>query len=263
MILLMGGTKDARDLVAALNLAFPRMMIVATAVSGYGADLLRKQGGCVVLQGAMDADSLVRFIREKEVQALVDATHPYAERASQEAHKAALDARIPYFRYERPPTDIQAGNGVYFAPDFTSAATTAGRFGRTVFLTIGSRRLAEFVQALPPDKRVIARVLPEEDSIRQCREAGLVPADIVALQGPVSQSLNAAMFLEYKAEVVVSKDSGDTGGTPEKIAAAKQCRIPIVFVRRPNVSYGLSSPAQVISALKNLIRGKLVKEMIT
>ncbi|WP_143753366.1 precorrin-6A/cobalt-precorrin-6A reductase [Dethiobacter alkaliphilus] len=61
MILLMGGTQDAREVVKALNLAFPRTMIVATAVSDYGADLLRKQGGCVVLQGAMDAAALTQL----------------------------------------------------------------------------------------------------------------------------------------------------------------------------------------------------------
>ncbi|MBS3989371.1 MAG: precorrin-6A reductase [Dethiobacter sp.] len=252
MILLLGGTKDARELVAAINAAFPRTMIVATAVSSYGADLLRQQGGCVVLQGAMDSIALTGFIREKEVRAVVDATHPYAEQVTAEANRAAAETGVTYLRYERPPANIPAGEGVYYVSDFTAAAQSAARLARVIFLTIGSRRLQEFLLALPPGKKVVARVLPEEESIRQCRELGLSPAEIVALQGPISQALNAALFTAYGAGAVVAKDSGESGGTTEKVAAAKACKIPIILVRRPFFRPGYSSFQQIISALKKL-----------
>ncbi|MDW7684105.1 MAG: precorrin-6A reductase [Bacillota bacterium] len=252
MILLMGGTKDARMLAAALHRAFPREMIVATAVSDYGADLLREQGGCIVLQGAMDAAALGRFIKEKEVRVLVDATHPYAEQASAQAVRAAKEANIHYLRYERPSTEVPAGNGVYYAPDFKAAAVIAARHGDTLFLTIGTRHLQEFLENLPPGKNVIARILPDEAGFGLCRRLGLSPAAVVALQGPVSQRLNTALFAEYGAEVVVSKESGEAGGTPQKVAAAKELKIPIVLVRRPAGQDGLSTPAEVISALRKL-----------
>jgi len=252
MILLLGGTKDARELVAAINAVFPRTMLVATAVSSYGAALLREQGGCVVLQGAMDCTALTSFIREKEVRAVVDATHPYAIQVTEEAYLAASETGVTYLRYERPSANIPAGDGVYYVSDFTAAAESAARLGRVIFLTIGSRRLQEFLLALPLEKKVVARVLPEEESIRQCREQGLSPTEIVALQGPVSQALNAALFTAYGAEVVVAKDSGETGGTKEKVAAAKACKIPIILVRRPNSRPGFSSSQQIIAALKKM-----------
>jgi len=252
MILLLGGTKDARELVAAINAVFPRTMIVATAVSSYGAALLREQGDCVVLQGAMDCTALTSFIREKEVRAVVDATHPYAVQVTEEAYRAASETGVIYLRYERPSANIPAGDGVYYVSDFTAAAKSAARLGRVIFLTIGSRRLQEFLLALPLEKKVVARVLPEEESIRQCREQGLSPKEIVALQGPVSQALNAALFTAYGAEVVVAKDSGETGGTKEKVAAAKACKIPIILVRRPNSRPGFSSSQQIITALKKM-----------
>lgn len=252
MILLLGGTKDARELVAAINTVFPRKMVVATAVSSYGADLLREQGGCVVLEGAMDSAALTCFIREKEVRAVVDATHPYAKQITEEAYRAASETGVTYLRYERPPANIPAGEGVYYVSDFTAAAQSAARLARVIFLTIGSRRLREFLLALPSEKKVVARVLPEEESIRECREQGLSPAEIVALQGPVSKALNAALFTAFKAEVVVSKDSGETGGTMEKVAAAKACKIPIILVRRPSSRPGYSTIGQIVSALKKL-----------
>lgn len=253
MILLMGGTKDARSLLALLSHTFPATMIVATAVSGHGARLLREQGGCVVLERAMDAAELAAFIRDKEVRVLLDATHPFAVNASNHARQAAAETGIPYICYERPPLDIPPGDGVYFAPDFRTAAQVAARLGQTLFLTIGTRHLADVLGALPPEKKVVARVLPDVQSIAHCLELGLTPAEIVALQGPVSEELNRALFAEYKADVVVSKDSGETGGTPEKVAAARKMRLPVVLVRRPVSGTGTSSHGEILSSLRRIL----------
>jgi precorrin-6A/cobalt-precorrin-6A reductase len=254
VILLLGGTKDARLLFCALRAAFPGEMVAATAVTEYGAQLLREQARAVVIQGAKDAAAFSALIREKGVRVLVDATHPYAERASAEAEQAALLTGIPYIRYERPATAIQPGDGVYFAPDFRAAARAAARLGRRVFLTVGTRHLAEILAELPPDVEVTVRVLPDLESIRTCRELGLSPAEILAIQGPLSARLNAALFAEYGAGVVISKDSGDVGGTPEKVAAARELGLPIVLVRRPAAKKGLDSPALVVEEVRRALK---------
>ncbi|MCR3921055.1 MAG: precorrin-6A reductase [Firmicutes bacterium] len=250
MILLMGGTRDARQLVASIHATFPHTMIVATAVTPYGAQLLRQQGGCVVVEEAMNAEQLAVFIRAKEVRVLVDATHPFAENASAQAREAATETKILYLRYERPQTPIEAGNGVYWASDFPAAARIAARLGRTIFLTIGTRHLAECLAELSPTHKVVARVLPAQDSVRHCHSLGLTPANIVAVQGPVSQELNVALFRQYTADVIITKESGATGGTWEKIAAARECKIPIVLVRRPVTAGDVCTPAQIIVAMR-------------
>lgn len=253
MILLLGGTKDARLLALALRNAFPGENLTATAVSAYGADLLRAQEGGQVLQGKMDAAALTRFIREKEVRVLLDATHPFAEGASREAEQAAGLTGIPYLRYERPPLDKVTGEGVYLVPDFLEAARVAAQFAGAIFLTIGTRHLGEFLAALPQGRKVVARVLPEAESISKCREVGLTPAEIVAIQGPLSCELNASLFAAYEAGVVVSKESGDLGGTPEKVQAARKLGIPIVLVSRPVKRPGLNTPLQVVAELQKII----------
>ena len=56
--------------------------------------------------------------------------------------------------------------------------------------------------------------------------------DIVAVLGPVSEALNIAMFQEYHSEYVVMKDSGKTGGTPQKINACRKLGITSVLICR-------------------------------
>ncbi|HZK25363.1 MAG TPA: precorrin-6A reductase [Oscillospiraceae bacterium] len=257
MILLMGGTRDARRMVAIIREALPATKIVATVVSTYGAELLRQQGGCEVLVQALDCEQLLQLIKERQIKVLLDATHPFAAAASAQACAAAQAAGIYYLRYERPGCELESTDGVYFAPDFPTAARQAARKGRVVFLTIGTRHLAECLEVLKPEAcEVVARILPVEKSLQHCLSLGLLPKQIVALQGPASAELNAALFREYGADVVISKESGAAGGTPEKVAAAQDCNIPIIIVQRPEPIEEKSTPAEIVAALQKVYRNK-------
>ncbi|NLM52761.1 MAG: precorrin-6A reductase [Firmicutes bacterium] len=253
MILLMGGTKDARQLAATIAKAYPDVKMVATVVSAYGAELLQRQGNCEVITQAMDAVQLVQFIRKRQIKVLIDATHPFARRATEVAREAAATTNITYLRYERPASEIKEEEGVYFAEDFPTAAKLAARLGRVAFLTIGTRHLAACLPVFSPEHEVIVRVLPDVDSLQHCASLGIKPGHIVAMQGPFSQALNEVLWREYKAEVVLTKDSGTTGGTREKVAAAKACQIPIVIVKRPPRQSESLTGEQIMAELKKLL----------
>jgi precorrin-6A/cobalt-precorrin-6A reductase len=254
VILMLGGTKDARVLAGTVRAAFPDVVLAVSVVSEYGAALLQEQKDCVVLQGKMDAAAMAVFIRKNGVRVLLDATHPFAEQVTAQAKQASKQCGIDFIRYERPALEIEAGGGVYFAADFTAAAHIANRLGEVIFLTVGSRHLAEMVAVIPSGKKVVARVLPDPHSVQHCLVSGLAPWQIVAVQGPVSTQLNAALFSEFKADVVVSKESGEAGGTPEKVAAARQLKIPIVLVRRPGNTDSVGSPSEIISMLRRIFQ---------
>ena len=74
------------------------------------------------------------------------------------------------------------------------------------------RELHAFASVRDFASRAYARVLPMEDSLRACREAGLPPAHILAMQGPFSRELNAAMLRSIGAAYLVTKASGSAGG---------------------------------------------------
>ena len=79
--------------------------------------------------------------------------------------------------------------------------------------------------------------------------------DLVAAVGPFSEALNVAMFEEYQADYVVMKDSGTTGGTPEKLSACARLGIsPIVLVRAKEEGIGS------IEDLAKILRGETLYE---
>jgi len=89
-------------------------------------------------------------------------------------------------------------------------------------------------------ERVYARVLPMDDSLRLCREVGLKPAHILAMQGPFSLELNTAMLRSVNAKYMVTKESGTAGGFEEKQAAAREAGVQLVVIGRPPQQDGLS-----------------------
>lgn len=232
MILLLGGTGEGRRLAEKLEqVGWPYLLTVTTS---YGEQLARPGGINRVRVGPLEREDMLRLMEEEGVSRVVDATHPFAARASQNAWSAARQREVPYYRLERPPLPVVPHPRVYRVEGFLPAAREAARLGEVIFLATGVNHLDLFQQeALGRGKRLVARVLPLASSLEKCREAGLDPSQVVALQGGGSRELNLALLKEYRADVLVTKDSGRDGGTLEKIAAARELDLPVVIVNRP------------------------------
>ncbi|MCL2504462.1 MAG: precorrin-6A/cobalt-precorrin-6A reductase, partial [Coriobacteriia bacterium] len=104
--------------------------------------------------------------------------------------------------------------------------------------------------------RCIARVLPTADSIAAAAAAGLAPADIVALQGPTSVELDAALLAHLRATVIVTKESGPAGGVPDKLTAARQVGATAVVVARhpmTDADAGTDADADAMRSIDELV----------
>lgn len=235
MILVLAGTKDGRELSALLAQAGYR--VLASVFSHYGGELLKLEN-VGIHTGPLDADGLARLMISSEIDVVVDASHPYAVNVSQNAMQACTSTGTHYIRYERPAAVMPFYEGLHVVNDYHQAIKLAGLLGKVVFLTTGSRHLKLFKDALCLQQhRLIARVLPEPNVLTECIELGFLPKDIVAMQGPFSHELNMALFKEYQAEVVVTKNSGHIGGSDTKISAAMALGLPLVVIDRPAIEY--------------------------
>ena len=188
----------------------------------------------------LDREALESYLREHRASCFVDASHPYAVNVSENAMAACRALAIPYLRYERSLTELEDTwrAAICLVHSYEEAAEEASRRGRVVFLTTGSRNLRQFTESPAlSDCTLIARVLPTAEVIALCEGLGLSPKQIVAMQGPFSQALNREMFRQYRADVIVTKNSGAIGGTDTKIAAAVELGLPVVVIDRPVLAY--------------------------
>lgn len=235
MILVLAGTKDGRDLIALLAQAGYQVM--ASAFSHYGGELIQFEN-VRVHAGPLDEHGLARLITLNEINMVVDASHPYAVNVSQNAMLACQVTGIHYLRYERPSAAMPLYEDLHVVSDYQQAIEKAASLGKSIFLTTGSRHLKLFkAAACLEHHRLIARVLPEPSVLTECIDLGFSPKDIVALQGPFSHELNIALFKEYRAEVVVTKNSGRVGGSDTKMTAAIALGLPLIVIDRPTIHY--------------------------
>lgn len=235
MIFLAAGTQDGRELAGyLLEKGYP---VTASAVSTYGGQLLEKYPGIVINDEPLDEEGLVGYINEHDINLFIDASHPYAANVSQNAMNACKRTEIPYIRYERKAVPIDYDK-VYLVMNYEEASKMAASLGKHIFLTTGSRNLKAFsTSPYLKDCVLTVRLLPTAKVIAECTELGFTPKNIVAVQGPFSTELNIALYRQYEAEVIVTKNSGEIGGTDTKIEAAKALGLPIVMIDRPHITY--------------------------
>lgn len=183
--------------------------------------------------GALNLTDFMDCLRQYGVDAIVDASHPFAAELHHTAYAAAQNAKIPYLRFDRPQNLFQE-TWIHRVNSHEEAAQKASELGDHLFLTTGSRHVHLYAQSAQEyHKNITVRVMPASDSLLACENAGLKPRQIIAETGPFSTEDNLHLLRKYKCDVLISKDSGDSGGLPEKIAAAELQNIPVVLVNRP------------------------------
>ena len=176
---------------------------------------------------------------------IVDATHPYAQSISGHVRQAAVQAGKPYLRVLRPQGDTR---------DCLVASTLAEAIGLipaegTVLSTTGAKELSAYTALPQYRERLIARVLNDAASIEKAQAMGLPPEHILAGRGPFSQKENEEVLRMFNIKTLVTKESGASGGYPEKLAAARACNAVVVVVARPPEEDGMSV-AEAFAALQ-------------
>lgn len=259
-ILIFAGTTEGRTLSEGLAAAgIAHTICVATQ---YGEIVLKEHPLVKVRQGRMNQDEIKDFISKQEFVAVVDATHPYAERVSENIRLALHETNIPYLRLKR---DIEVGenyDNCFFFGTNEACAKALETVEGNILLTTGSKELAKYCISEAVKNRLYVRVLPGMESLTLCMEQGIVGKQILAMQGPFSTELNEALIHQFQIACLVTKQSGTSGGYQEKLEAAKKAGIPVFVIGQSTKEEGLSF-SEVGSELEKICGQeiKLHKEM--
>jgi precorrin-6A/cobalt-precorrin-6A reductase len=219
-ILVLGGTAEARELAAALDARGAR---VVSSLAGRVARP-RLPVGEVRIGGFGGPEALARWLRAHAVRAVIDATHPFAERISASARRACPAAGVPLLRLERAPWRPRPGDDWHRVADLAAAAALAPQLGRRALLTTGRQGLAAFA------------AVEGVWFLVRCVEAPAppLPRDHVLLldRGPYTLEGELALVDRHRIDLVITKDSGGPL-TQAKLDAARERGLPVIVVERP------------------------------
>lgn len=249
MILIMSGTKDGRELIQALSSI--KCDIIATTTTTYGGSLIEATDQVSVIDHPLNLEHLVQTIQDNDTAILVDATHPYATGASENAMAAAEQTGCHYVRYERESLTVEEGK--WFS-DYNAIIEYLKDREGNILLTIGANNLEGFTKNLSKE-RLFARVLPMSKIIAKCESYGLTPKNILGLQGPFSQSYNEVMMDTYNIKFLVSKATAKTGGFDQKVLAAQNKGVELLVLERPRIEYTTvyTSIDKILDHVKNFV----------
>lgn len=235
--MVMSGTSDATKVIKFLH-EDEDNYILATTVTDYGAEIAENAGATEVISKALKEEDFIDVIKEKNIDILIDATHPFASVATETAIKSSQKAGIRYIRYERASTILPESDLIIKVATFEEAAEKAKDYladdEDKIMHLAGVMRLASTTDVIDAQK-VVTRVLPNNFSITKTQETGVPAENIIAMQGTYSKELNMALMKEYNVKAVITKESGESGGAETKINAAIELDIPVILVTRPKI----------------------------
>jgi len=220
MILILGGTTEASAFARLLAARPDRPALISLA----GRTLKPAQQPLPTRVGGFGgAAGLADFLAANGVRAVVDATHPFAEKISANAALACAETGTPLLVLRRRPWQAEPGDEWTEVEDAPAAALALGRKARRVFLTVGRLELPAFLAA-PQHHYLIRTVDPPE---------ALPPkAKLILERGPFVEAAETALLQKEKIEVIVTKNSGGEA-TYAKIAAARALHLPVILMRAP------------------------------
>jgi precorrin-6A/cobalt-precorrin-6A reductase len=221
-LLILGGTTEAsalarqiasrRDLDAVLSFAgrtrTPAPSPIRFRVGGFGG-----------------VAGLKAYLLNERIDAVIDATHPFAAQMSRNAFSACREIGLPVACLSRPAWREQGGDRWTSVANMADAAGALGERPREVFLTVGGVHLAEFARA--PQHRYLVRTIDPPDALRALPSHRLLLA-----RGPFRVEDEIALMRDGRVDALVTKNSGGAA-TAAKIEAARALGIEVIIVERP------------------------------
>jgi len=148
MIWIIGGTKDGRDILEKLvNVKNKKDILVSTATS-YGGELLKKytldsKKNIQIICKKLDEEQMEKVITEKNINIVIDASHPYAANVSRSILNVTQKLGIKYLRFEREILDYGDENVFKFETLSQMNEFISKYENKNILSTLGSNNLEE------------------------------------------------------------------------------------------------------------------------
>lgn len=227
-VLLLAGTKEARDLADLLK--EDGRLAVTSSLAGVTNDpaplgLPTRSGGFGGVDGLID------YLRAEKIEALIDATHPFAAQMTRHAAEACAATGTAMLRLQRQQWQPLSDDNWQMVAD-PAAAAAALKPGARAFLAIGRKELSAFAHR--DDVHYLMRMIdPPQAEPEVATPDQIIPTgDIVYGQPSAKVEVEEQLLRDHAITVVVAKNSGGKAGAA-KLAAARRLGLPVVMIERP------------------------------
>ena len=214
MILVFGGTTEGRKAVEVLEKA-GNAYYYSTKTGEQ--DITLHHG--IRLDGALDEEAMRAFCQKHDIRLIVDAAHPFASQLHQTIAQVSETTRIPTIRYERiyPSRDPD----IIWINDYNKIPHDI----HSLLATTGVQSIAKLKPLEAEGIRIYYRILNRESSIALALKQGARKEQLCYYENPQD--------IPVDTDAILLKESGVSGGFPEKVEAAKAKGMKVIALKKP------------------------------
>ena len=223
MILILGGTTEGRTAVKVADEAGKPYFY---STKGEWQEIVCKHGTRIT--GGMNTEEMKSFCRENDIRLLVDAAHPFASQLHRTVDETGRVLNLPVIRFERnypPRTD-----DIIWCEDYADAIRQLGKAEINDLLALTGVQTIGKLRPYWEKHTCRFRVLEREESIGLAMKQGFDASQLVFYHAGESESI---LLEKLHPQAILTKESGESGGFPEKVKAAQTANIPVFAIKRP------------------------------
>lgn len=233
MILILGGTTEGRLAV--------RVADAAGSPYWYSTRGALQQIDCkhgTHITGALDEAAMAAFCQAQDIRLLVDAAHPFASELHRTVAAVAESLDLPVVRVERTYADPSVMPGLarylHWCDDYTEAIRRLDADGITCLLALTGVQTIAKLRPYWERHDCWFRILRRDESLDRAVQQGFPEDRLVYYE----EDDEATLIARLQPQAILTKESGESGGFPQKLAAAQAAGIPLYAVRRPALPAG-------------------------
>ena len=214
MILVFGGTTEGRKAVEVLEEA-GSVYYYSTKTGEQDITLHHGQR----IDGALDEEAMRAFFQDHDIRLIVDAAHPFASQLHQTIVIVSESLHIPAIRYERiyPPRDPS----IVWIDDYSEIP----RDIQCLLATTGVQSISKLKHLEADGIKVYYRILDRDSSRLLALHQGAKEAQLCYYENPSD--------IPVEADAILLKESGVSGGFPDKVDAAKARGMRVIALKKP------------------------------
>ncbi|TBR38311.1 cobalt-precorrin-6A reductase [Marinomonas agarivorans] len=234
-ILLLGGTTDARRLADAL-IAQGHEVIYSLA----GLVRIPSMKCEVLVGGFSQFGGLTCYLQQQKqkksaIHLLLDATHPYAQKMSNQAVLSAQETQVVCWRFCRPQWQATTSDIWHDYKDVTELLNKLSLYNvqdKTLLLTAGQFTELELTKLaeLPCRKLILRTAVVPAYSLEQFTRVLWLKAI-----GPFTYEDEKALMEQHAVDILISKNSGGDA-TSAKLVVAREKGMSVFMQKRPILS---------------------------
>lgn len=226
MILVFGGTTEGRivaELLSSIDLPFYYSTKLESQPDVPGTRIF----------GIMDADLIARFCKTNGIRLIVDAAHPFATSLHNNIAKAAQELSLVTLRFERTSPTTSGYQHIRRFKDYSSIVESVEISGYSTILALTGVQTIERFRPLWINTKCFFRILNTKQSLSAAAKSGIPLNQVVQDSNTESLESLLGLIARTNAEVIITKDSGYSGGLDVKIAASQHAGIPLWIIEKP------------------------------